>query len=206
MNRSALALLAGLVVVVLTGCQPAADTNRNLAVASSTPVKETFDPAAIEAELIRIEREWANAAKTHNAEAAKGFLADNAVIVYPDGTTATKAEEIRAIESGAMSSDSYEMLESKVTVLNADSAFITGRSVIKNGKYTVPGQKKPVNISGEYRFLDVYARRDGKWQVIASQAVKIDPAAVAAAAAASPAASASPSAAANPAAKTSPTP
>ena len=207
MNRIALALLAGLIVVVLSGCQPAADTNRNLAAASSTPVKETFDPAAIEAELIRIEREWANAGKTHNAEAVKGFLADNAVIIYPDGTIATKADEIRTIESGAISAESFEMLEPKVTVIDADSAFITGRSVIKNGKITLPNQKKPIDITGEYRFLDVYAKRDGKWQVLASQAVKIDPAAVAAAAAASPAASASPSAAAaSPSPKTSPTP
>ena len=199
MNRSALALLVGLIVIVVSGCQPAADTNRNLAAASATPVKETFDPAAIEAEVMRIEREWYSATKTHNAEAAKGFLADNAVIVYPDGTSATKAEEIRAIESGAMSADAYEMLESKVTAINADSAFITGRSIIKNGKYNVPGQKKPIDISGEYRFLDVYARRDGKWQVVASQAVKIDPAVVAAAAA-GPATTVSPSP------KTSPTP
>jgi len=195
MNRSTLALLVGLIVLVLTGCQPAADTNRNLAAASATPARETFDPTAIEAEVIRIEREWYNATKTHSAEAAKGFLADNAVIVYPDGTAATKADEIRAIESGAMTADTYEMLESKVTVINADSAFITGRSTIKNGKYAVPGQKKPIDISGEYRFLDVYARRDGKWQVVASQAVKIDPAVVAAAAAA-----------VSPSPKTSPTP
>lgn len=206
MNRSALALLAGLIVVVFSGCQPAADTNRNLAAASATPTKETFDPAAIEAEVKRIEREWYDAAKTHNAEAAKGFLADNVVIVYPDGTMATKADEIRSIESGAMSSDSYEMLESKVAVTNADSAFITGRSVIKNGKYTVPGQKKPIDISGEYRFLDVYARRDGKWQVVASQAVRIDPAVVAAAAATPAASVPPPPAKASPSAKTSPTP
>ena len=186
MNRSALALLAGFMVVVFSGCQPAADTNRNLAAASASPARETFDPAAIEAEVMRIEREWYSAAKTHNAEAAKLFLADNVVIVYPDGTSATKADEIRSIESGAMSADTYEMLESKVTVTNADSAFITGRSVIKNGKIVIPNQKKPIDISGEYRFLDVYARRDGKWQVVASQAVKIDPAVVAAAAAASP--------------------
>jgi len=205
MNRSALALLAGLFVVVLSGCQPAADTNRNLAAANATPAKETFDPAAIEAEVMRIEREWYNATKTHSSEAAKGFLADSAVIVYPDGTTATKADEIRSIESGAMTADAYEMVESKVTVINADSAFITGRSTIKNGKYNVPGQKKPIDISGDYRFLDVYARRDGKWQVVASQAVKIDPA-VLAAATASPAASVSPKPAASTTAKTSPTP
>ena len=206
MNRSALALLVGVFVIVLSGCQPAADTNRNLATTSATPAKETFDPIAIEAELIRIEREWANASQTHNAEAVKGFLADNAVIVYPDGTTATKADEIKTLESGAITADSFQMADPKVVVTNADSAFITGRSIIKNGKYAVPGQKKPIDISGEYRFLDVYARRDGKWQVIASQAVKIEPGAVAAAA--SPAASVSPSprASASPSPKTSPTP
>lgn len=197
MKRSALALLVGLFVIALSGCQPAADTNRNLAAASPSP-KETFDPAAIEAELIRIEREWANASKTHSAEAVKGFLADNVVITYPDGTTATKADEIRSIESGAISADSFEMQDPKVMVIDANSAFITGRSVVKNGKYTVPGQKKPVDISGEYRFLDVYARRDGKWQVVASQAVKIDPAAVAAA-------SVPPPPVASPSAKASPT-
>ena len=207
MNRSALALLVCLAVVVLNGCQPAADTNRNLAAATATPAKEAFDPAAIEAEVMRIEREWYSAAKTHNAEAAKGFLADNVILVYPDGTAATKADEIRSIESGAMTADAYDMLESKVTVMNADSAFITGRSVIKNGKIVVPNQKKPIDITGEYRFLDVYARSDGKWQVVASQAVKIEPGAVAAAAAASPAASVPPPPAkASPTAKTSPTP
>jgi hypothetical protein len=206
MNRSALALLVGLVITIFSGCQPAADTNRNLAAASASPVKETFDAAAIEAELIRIEREWANASKTHNAEAVKGFLADNAVIIYPDGTTGTKDGEIRSIESGGISADSFEMLDPKVTVIDADSAFITGRSVIKNGKITIPNQKKPIDITGEYRFLDVYAKRNGKWQVLASQAVKVDPAA--AAAAASPTASVPPppAAVASPSAKTSPTP
>jgi|SRR5215217_4876816 len=180
MNRSALALLPVVVVLVLSGCQPAVDTNRNLVAANSTSPKEAFDPAAIEAELIKFERQWADAAKSHSAEAVKGFVAENAVIVYPDGTTATKADEVRTIESGAITADSFEMVDPKVTVIDADSAFITGRSVIKNGKYAVPNQKKPVDISGEYRFLDVYAKRDGRWQAVASQATKIEPAAAAA--------------------------
>ena len=175
MKRSAIALLILVCVVVINGCHPAADTNRNLAVATSSPAKETFDAAAIEAELIKIEREWADAAKTHNTEAVKRFLAENAVIVYPDGSTATKADEVRTIESSAISADSFEMIDPKVTVIDADAAFMSGRSVIKNGKYTVPNQKRPIDISGEYRFLDVYAKRDGKWQIVASQATKILP-------------------------------
>ena len=175
MRKSVTALLILVVVVVLNGCQPALDTNRNNAVAIASPAKETFDAAAIEAELIKLEREWADSPKTKNGEAVKRILADNAVLVYPDGTTATKADEVRTIESGAITADSFEMLEPKVTVIDADSAFLTGRSVIKNGKYAVPNQRKPIDISGEYRFLNVYAKRDGRWQVVASQATKILP-------------------------------
>ena len=175
MNRIVLALLIFAVGAVMNGCQPALDTNRNHAVATSSPAKEAFDPAAVEAEIIKLDREWADANKTHNAEAVKRILADNAVIVYPDGSTATKADEVRTVESGSITADSFEIADPKVTVIDGDSAFITGRGVIKNGKNVVPGQKKPIDISGEYRFLDVYAKRDGKWQVVASQATKILP-------------------------------
>src|SRR5689334_17859213 len=144
MNRTTLAFLVIAVVAAMNGCQPALDTNRNNAVATASPAKETYDPAAIEAEIIKLEREWADANKTHSSEAVKRILADNAVIVYPDGSTATKADEVKTIESGSITADSFEIADPKVTVIDADSAFITGRSVIKNGKNVVPGQKKPI--------------------------------------------------------------
>jgi ketosteroid isomerase-like protein len=175
MNKSALALLILIVVVVLNGCQPALDTNRNAAIATASPAKEAYDAAAIETELLRLAREWADAARTKNGEAVKRILADNAVLVYPDGTTATKADEVRTIESGAISAESFEMVDPKVTIIDADAAFISGRSIIKNAKYAASNQRKPIDISGEYRFLDVYVKRDGRWQVIASQATKILP-------------------------------
>jgi len=175
MNKLTPTLLIVAVVAVMNGCQPALDTNRNAAVAAASPAKETIDRAAIEAEILKLEREWADANKTHNAEAVKRMVADDAVIVYPDGSTATKADEVKTIESGAITADAFEMIDPKVTVIDGDSAFISGLSVIKNGKYAVPNQKKPIDISGEYRFLDVYAKRDGKWVAVASQATKILP-------------------------------
>lgn len=174
MKRSALVLFVTLLAMILAGCQRAAtETNRNAAVATASPAKERVDPAAIEAELLKLEREWMDAPKTKNAEAVRRVVADDAVLVYPDGTVATKADEVRTVEAGDVTSDSFEMLESKVTVIDADAAFIAGRSSIKNGKYKDPNTKKTIDISGEYRFLDLYAKRDGRWQVIASQATKI---------------------------------
>jgi hypothetical protein len=173
MNRSTLALLVTALVLMVSGCQPALDTNRNAALATASPAKQAFDPAAIEAEVLKLEREWLESAKTHNADAARRILADDAILVYPDGAVATKAIEVQSIESGAVTADSLEIVDPKVTVVNADSAFITGRSVIKNGKSKGPNEKKAIDISGEYRFLDVYARRNGNWQAVASQATKI---------------------------------
>jgi len=173
MKRSVIALFVTAVAVVLTGCQPAVDTNRNQALAKASLQKEAFDPAAIEAEVMKLEREWADANKSHNSEAVRRLVADDAVIVYPDGTLATKAEEVSTIESGAITADAFEMVDPKVTVVNADSAYVTGKSVIRNGKYKDATTKKTIDISGEYRFLDVYSRRDGKWQAVASQATRI---------------------------------
>ena len=180
MNRNALALFAILFALNLSGCQPAAtDTNRNLAAtASSTPA--TVNRAAIEAELIKLEREWVDAAKTNNPEAVRRIVADDALIVYGDGMTGTKADEIRLIESKAITADAMELIDPKVTVLNADAAFITARSSLKNGKFKDPNKKSAVDISGDYRILDVYARRNGTWQAVASYSTQItNPAALA---------------------------
>ena len=177
MNRNVTAaalLVVGLgMVLVLGGCQKAEAPQANRPAATATPSPEKIDTAAIEAELIKLERDWANAPKNRDAETARRVLADDVVITYPDGSTGTKADEVRTIESGAVTADSWDLQDPKVTVLNADSAFITGRGIINNGKYKDPNTKKTIDISGEYRFLDVYARRNGKWQAVASQTTPI---------------------------------
>lgn len=195
MNRSAvsvaLVFVISLIVVALAGCQPAApETNRNADTATASPAKPAFDAAAIQAEVLQTGRDWIKAGETYDVEAMRRIVADDAILVYPDGTSGTKADEVRIAETKAITGDGWEVIEPKVTVLSADSAFITGRSRIKNGKYKDPNMKTAIDISGEYRFIDLYAKRDGRWQVIASQATKILAPVVAASPAASPAASA----------------
>lgn len=194
MNRNALSITIALMVAVLAfasfGCQRTADSNSNLTLTTNkAPEPEPVNEAAIKTELIKLEREWAGAAKNRDAEAARRILAEDLVITYPDGVVGTKAEEVSTIESGAVTADAWELPESdiKVTVLNASAAVVTGRGIIKNGKYKDPKAAKPIDISGEYRFLDVYAKRNGKWQAVASQTTRIANPAPAASPAASPA-------------------
>ena len=100
-------------------------------------------------------------------------IADDIVITNADGSTSTKADEVQAIQSGAITMEAYEILEPKVTVIDANNAFVTGRGVIKNGRLKLPNSTRLIDISGEYRFLNVYAKRDGKWQAVASQTTPI---------------------------------
>ena len=156
------------------GCQKAAaPTNLADSGAAAAPTPEKIDVAAIEAELIKLERQWADAVKNGDADTVRRVMSDNIVITNADGSTPTKAEEVQAIQSGALTIESFEIIDPKVTVLDANNAFVAGRGVIKNGKLKVQNSTRPIDISGEYRFLDVYAKRDGRWQVVATQTTPV---------------------------------
>lgn len=204
MNRNALPIAISLTLLVagLSSCQPAAPaTNREAATTANANVaKEKVDPAAIEAEVLRLEKAWADGAQRNDVESVRKILADDLIITYPDGNTGTKTSELSGIESGAVTMDAWEVTDTKVTVLGADGAVITGRGVIKNGKSKDLKTKKTINISGEYRFTDVYARRNGQWLAVASQSTQVANPAPAPSPAASPKATvtASPAAAASP--------
>jgi hypothetical protein len=177
MNRNSLGLMISLIGIMmgLSACQPASpDANRDATkTANANTAKETLNPVAIEAEIIKLENDWAAAAQRHDVNAVRKILADDVVMTYPDGTTGNKTSELTDLETGAVTVDGWELSDTKVTVLGPDAAFITGRGVIKNGKVKDPNSKKPIDISGEYRFTDVYARRNGQWQAVASQTTPI---------------------------------
>ena len=177
MNRSSVWLVLSVLALIMgvSACQPASpDTNRDASkTANANITKETLNPVAIEAEITKLENEWATAAQRHDASAVRKFLADDLVMTYPDGSTGSKASELSTIESGAITADSWELFDTKVTVLGPDAAFITGRSVLKNAKLKDATMKKALDISGEYRFTDVYARRNGQWLAVASQTTPI---------------------------------
>ena len=178
MNRNVLSIMLALAIAAIglasLSCSSNGDTNRDASLTTNKNTRaEPVDTASIETALKKMETEWADAYKTKNAAAVRRILADDIVTIAPDGTTGTKSDEIQLAETGAFTSDSWETHDTKVTVIDADAAFVTGRTAIKNGKLKDPKSGKTLDISGEYRFLDVYAKRDGNWQVVASQVTKI---------------------------------
>ena len=176
MNRTVLSITLTLAIAAVglasLSCSSTADTNSPLTTNRNTRA-EPLDTASIESELKKSEADWPKAYKAKDAATVRRILADDAALTYPDGSTGTKNDEVQLTETGAVTFDSWDLHDEKVKVLDADAAFITGRTVVKNGKLKDPKSGQTIDISGEYRFLDVYAKRNGNWQVVASQVTKI---------------------------------
>jgi hypothetical protein len=192
-------LVAALFAGAQFGCagpQPTTSSNTNMAIPAPTP-----DKAAIETELKQIENDWPRIMKEHDASTVKRVEADDAVFIYPDGSIGDKAQDVKDMESGALSADSWEIADLKVNVLNNDSAVVSGRSIVKGGKYKM-ADGKTQDISGEYRWIDTYARRNGQWQLVAGAST---PVMKGPAGKPTPSSSPSPSMKASPGAKASPT-
>ncbi len=175
----------GLSLLLLSGCQPAANTNQPVVVTNPSP--ERVDTASIQTELMRIENDWPRIIKEKDSAAVERIEADDAVFIYSDGSLGNKAQDLKDISSGALTADSWQVADLQVTVLDADSAFTVGRNIVTNGKYKLP-DGKTVNIPNQTRFVDTYARRNGEWKLVAAASTPV----TAPAAAASPAMMASP--------------
>lgn len=195
-----LALASALLAFSQFGCT--APQNSNTSTVSTATPEPTPDKAAIEAALIKIENDWPRIIKEHDAAAVRRIEADDAVFIYPDGSLGDKAQDIKDMEAGSLSADSWEVADLKVNVLSNDEAVVSGRSIVKGGKYKSPDGKIQ-DISGEYRWVDTYARRNGQWQIVAGATTPVMKGAMAAA---SPSPKASPAAYATPTPPVRPTP
>jgi len=167
----------------------------------ATP-EPTPDKAAIVAEITRIEKDWPRILKERDGSAVRRIEADDIFLISFNGTVGSKEQDVKDIEAGNMTFDSWDISELSVKVIGPDAAVATLLMTVKNGKYKLEDGRAE-DISGYYRALDTFARRNGQWQTVASTVVKLTPEAIAAL---TPNAKATPQASATPMMKASPKP
>jgi ketosteroid isomerase-like protein len=199
-----IALVATLLGMGAVSCTPAGNTNTTTTTTVTATPEPTPDTNAIVAEITRLENDWPRIIRERDVAALRRLEADDIMLLYFNGTRGTKEIDVKDVEAGNLTFDAWEISELQVKPIGNDAAVATLLITVKNGKYKV-AENKSSDISGHYRALDTFARRNGQWQVVASSLVKLDPAAereLAASASASP--KASPAATASPATKASP--
>jgi uncharacterized protein (TIGR02246 family) len=120
--------------------------------------------SAVELAIIQLEKDWVQAALKKDAAAMERIIADDWVGVAFNGTTLTKAEVLNDLKSGTTASETIELGPLKVRVF--------GDTAIVNGSATEKSTWQGKDSSGHYVLVDVFVKRNGRWQVVSSQATK----------------------------------
>jgi len=111
-----------------------------------------------EEELLKLGKEFAEAIVKNDLEGIERLVADDWIIIGPDGEIVERARFFEVIESGDMTHDTMESEDFRIRVYG-DSAVVTGITRTK-GKFM--GQE----FSTQERATDVFINRDGRWQCV----------------------------------------
>ena len=112
-------------------------------------------------ELVKLENEFAQAVTNNDADAVDGFLADDWIIVDPDGGIIDKARLLGVIKSGALSHEMMESANLRVR-LYGNTAVVTGLTTTK-GKFM--GQ----DFTSCERATDIFVKQNDRWQCVFTQ-------------------------------------
>lgn len=124
-------------------------------------------PGGAEKELTDVENGWAEATVKGDVQALERLYTEEYLAIDPAGATYTKAQDIASVKSGNFKLATFKLDEVKVRV-HGEVAVVTGRNTIKA---TYMGK----DISGAYRFTDVFVKRAGRWQVLTTQGTAVAP-------------------------------
>jgi ketosteroid isomerase-like protein len=157
-------------IALTTGCSQTQNDNIKTSTQNVTTPEPTPDKDAIVAEITRIEKDWPRIMKEKDGAAVRRLEADDIILLSYEGSLGSKEQDIKDIEAGDLTFDSWDLSELSVKVINNDAAVASFLMTIKNAKY-----KDGANVSGYYRAVDTFARRNGQWQIVASTVVKLSP-------------------------------
>jgi ketosteroid isomerase-like protein len=135
----------------------------SLSVMAQTPSKVGSDDNDAEQMILRLEKEGREATLKNDMEANDRLLADNWININPDGSVTTKARLMELLKTSPFKIMSIENDDVMVRVYG-DAAVVTGRSTSKRA-----GQGADETVTRQVRFTRVYARRQGRWQVVSAQ-------------------------------------
>ena len=114
-----------------------------------------------EEELLKVERDFAAAVLSNDADVIGKFLTDDWVIVDADGGVIDKARFLGAIKSGALVHEEMELDDMTVRA-HRDSAVVTAVTSTK-GKFA--GRE----FATQERATDFFVKQNGRWWCVFSQ-------------------------------------
>ena len=122
--------------------------------------------ASADSELKTIEQQWLDAYMKSDPAFIKNLEADDYSIIESDGTVSTKAQDVKSVTDKTFVLKSATMSDFKCRMLGDNYAVVT--AMLK-----MSGTDEGKEFSGDFRGTDVFEKKNGKWQAVASQLTKV---------------------------------
>jgi ketosteroid isomerase-like protein len=113
----------------------------------------------------QLEQDWAVALKNRDTAATDQIVAPSWMMTDQDGVLSDKAQADADLKTGAYLIETFKIDDLQVHV-DGDTAVVFG---VETEKSTYKG----TDSSGQYRFTDVFVKRDGSWKAIATHVSKV---------------------------------
>lgn len=120
--------------------------------------RQTSKASSVEDQIKKLEQNWAEAVVKEAAASVDGYEADDIITTDPTGRVTDKAQDRTDLSSGDYKIQSEELSDLKVHVY---------------GNVAVAAATNLMKGTGKYRFTDTWVKRNGKWEVVASQYTKV---------------------------------
>jgi hypothetical protein len=117
--------------------------------------------------MIDAERQWAEAACTHNKITEK-ILADDFQGTSPEGKRYTKSEEVADTADLSKTARDCRLIDAKVRFFGDDLALVYGSE--SSARKAKDGAERPRCLI----WTDTWLKRNGNWQIIAAQDTQFD--------------------------------
>ena len=129
-----------------------------LAFSMATTMFRQSNSNEMEKEVLKVEEEFGQAMIKNDADKIGTFLADDWIIIDPDGGIIDKVRFLSVIRSGALTHEAMDSQDVRVRVYGT-TAIVTA---LTSSKAKYMGQE----FSTRERATDVFVKLDGKWQCV----------------------------------------
>lgn len=135
-------------------------------VVGQSPAKARSSPGGSTEQIItQIEQDWGVAIVKKDQAAIDRIEASEWMFSDEDGNLQTKTQVDTDLKSGVYNCESFKVDEVKVSVF--------GETAVVFGLETEKSTYKGMDSSGQYRFTDVFVKRNSVWQAVATHISKV---------------------------------
>ena len=122
--------------------------------------------SSVARELTEIEQQLGATWKRGDCAGWGAMVAPDWSVIHLTGAIITRAEALEMCKAPPVPIETFDIADVAVRVYG-DAAVVTGRTTATTGG--------PSPATVRLRFTDVFVRRAGRWQVVASQATQVAP-------------------------------